>query len=111
MGVRNERIAGIILKNISDIIQFELKNDTIGLVTVTDVKVTSDLSFAKVYVSFLNTNKLDEKLDALKRAKGFIKTELSKRMSTYKVPDLIFVYDDSLQQGNKIDQILKSIHE
>ncbi len=108
MKIRRERIAGIILKNVSDIIQFSLKNDQIGLVTVTDVKVNRDYSLAKVYVTFLADN-IEEKLAELQKSKGFIRTELSKRMSTYKIPDLLFVYDDSLERGNQVEALLKTI--
>ena len=53
MSVKTEKIAGIILKNVSEIIQFQLKDPKIGFVTITDVEVTNDLSIAKIYVSFL----------------------------------------------------------
>lgn len=112
MNVKQERIAGIIKKNISDIIQRRLKDPSVGFVTVTDVTVTNDLSFAKIYVTFLDKPELKEKrLDSLKKAKGFIRTELGKEMSTYKVPDLIFVLDDSLEKGNRIDAILNDVTE
>ena len=57
MSVKTEKIAGIILKNVSEIIQFQLKDPKIGFVTITDVEVTNDLSIAKIYVSFLGWQK------------------------------------------------------
>ncbi len=112
MNIKNERIAGIIKKEVSDIIQFSLKDKQIGFCTVTDVTVTKDLSFAKIFVSFLDKPQyVNERLSSLKHAKGFIRTELGKRMKTYKVPDLIFTIDDSLEKGNKIDRIIKDINK
>ncbi len=111
MRIRRERIAGIIMKNVSDIIQFSMKNHQVGFVTVTDVKVNRDYSLAKVYVTFLEESNLEVKLAELQKSKGFIKTELSKRMSTYKIPDLLFVYDNSLEEGNKVESILRKLKQ
>ena len=105
--VKQERIAGIIKKNLSEIIQTDLKDKNVGFVTITDVEVTNDLSFAKVYVTFFD--KKEERLEALKNAKGFLKTALSKTMDTYKVPELIFVLDESLEKGNRIEQIIDDL--
>lgn len=110
MKIRRERIAGIIMKNVSDIIQFSLKNENIGFVTVTDVKVNRDYSLAKVYVTILDNKNIEEKMEELQKAKGYVRTELSKRMSTYKIPDLLFIYDNSLEEGNKVESILKNLN-
>ncbi|MEG2685321.1 MAG: 30S ribosome-binding factor RbfA, partial [Erysipelotrichaceae bacterium] len=94
MANKSVKIAGIIQKNVSEIIQFDLKDPKIGFVTITDVEVTSDLSYAKVYVSFLGAEaRKTAGLAALNRSKGFIRTGLSKKMSIRKVPELIFVLD------------------
>lgn len=85
MSVKTEKIAGIILKNVSEIIQFQLKDPKIGFVTITDVEVTNDLSIAKIYVSFLGKQERnDAGLAALERSKGFIRSELAKRMKRAK---------------------------
>ncbi len=107
MSTKNEKIAQLIQRNISEIIQFELKNPKLGFVTITDCEVTSDLSFAKIYVSFLGQDARTEAgLRILNKSKGFLRSELSKKMSTRKVPTLIFVIDDALDRGNKIERIL-----
>jgi len=112
MGIKNERIAQIIKKEISDIIQFSLKDERVGFVTVTDVEVTKDMSYAKIYINILDKEeKINSRFEHIKKAKGFIRSELAKRMSTYKVPDLIFVIDNSLQKGNKIDDIIKNLKQ
>lgn len=110
MSLKQERVAGIIRKEISEIIQFSLKDPKVGFVTVTDVTVTGDLGIAKVYVTFLGKDaRSDAGLKALERSKGFIRTELAKFLSIRKVPELIFVLDDSLDQGNRIDSLLEGL--
>ncbi len=111
MSGKVDKLNGILQKNISEIIAFDLKDPKVGFVTITDVKVTSDLSIAKVYVSFLGQNARQEAgLKALKHSKGYIRSELAKRLSTRKTPDLLFVIDESLEEGNKIERILYNIN-
>lgn len=112
MSTKNEKIAGLIQKNVSEIIQFNLKDPKIGFITITDAQVTNDLSYAKIFVSFLGQNARKEAgMRALERSKGYIRSELSKRLSTRKVPELIFVLDDSLEKGNRIEKIIYDINK
>lgn len=107
MSMKKDKIAGIIQKEISTIIQFELKDPKVGFVTVTDVTVSGDLSQAKVYVSFLGQEARKQAgMKALERSKGFIRTQLAKRMSIRKVPQIIFLHDHALENGNKIERII-----
>lgn len=111
MTLKSDKISGIIQKEVSEIIQFQLKDPKIGFITITDVTVTGDLSIAKVYVSFLGQRAREEAgMKALDRSKGFIRSELAKRMTLRKVPSLIFLLDDSLEKGNKIERIIFDIH-
>lgn len=110
MSLRLERIESLMLKELSNIITFELKDPNLGFITISEVKVTSDLSYAKVYVSFLGKQERnDAGLKVLKRAKGFLKSELAKRMKLRKIPDLIFVQDKSLENAKKIENILDKV--
>lgn len=112
MTVKADKISGIIQKEVSEIIQFQLKDPKIGFITITDVKVTGDLSIAKVFVSFLGQSAREEAgMKALDRSKGFIRSELAKRMTMRKVPSLIFLLDDSLEKGNKIERIIYEINK
>lgn len=112
MSVKADKIAGIIQKNISEIIQFDLKDPKIGFITITDVTVTNDLSIAKVYISFLGQKAREEAgMKAIERSKGFIRSHLAKRLSMRKVPELIFKLDDSLERGNHIEKIIKDINK
>ena len=97
-------------KELSQIIGYELKNPNVtGLISVTKVKVTNDLKFAKVYVSILNSKNIKDTLAGLKKSAGFIRTELAKRVNLRNTPELIFELDDSIEYGAKIDTILKEI--
>lgn len=112
MKVKKDKIAGIIQKEISEIIQFELKDPKIGFITITDVDVTGDLSQARIYVSFLGQDARKEAgMKALERSKGFLRTQLAKRLTIRKVPELIFKQDVSLEKGNKIEKIIADIHK
>ena len=97
-------------KELSQIIGYELKNPNVtGLVSVTKVKVTKDLKYAKVYVSILNSKSIKDTLAALNKSSGFIRSELAKRVNLRNTPEIIFELDDSLEYGAKIDTILKEI--
>lgn len=111
MSLKNEKVAGLIQRNISEIIQHVLKDPKIGFVTITDCKVTNDLSIATVYVSFLGKDlRKDAGMKALEHSKGFIRSELSKKLSIRKCPQLVFKLDETLENGNKIDMIINDIH-
>ena len=97
-------------KELSQIIGYELKNPNVtGLISVTKVKVTSDLKFAKVYVSILNSKNIKDTLAGLKKSSGYIRSELAKRVNLRNTPELIFELDDSMEYGSRIDSILKEI--
>ena len=104
------RIDEELKKEISTVINYELKNPKItGLISVTKVKVTPDLKYAKVYVSILNSKNVKETLANLKKSSGYIRTEIAKRVNLRVTPELVFVLDESMEYGAKIDQILKEI--
>lgn len=97
-------------KALSQIIGYELKNPNVtGLISVTKVKVTNDLKFAKVYVSILNSKNVKETLAGLKKSSGFIRSELARKVNLRNTPELIFELDDSMEYGARIDTILKEI--
>lgn len=107
---KNEKMNHIVQKAISEIIQFDLKNPKVGFVTITDVQVTNDNSYAKIFVSFLGKEERTQAgLKALNQSKGFIRSELAKRLSIRKTPELIFEIDRSLEQGNRIEKILSDL--
>lgn len=110
--VKQDRMDSILTKEISRILQFELKNSKLGFVTVTDVQCTRDMSQAKVYVSFLGQQERnDAGMKILNQSKGFIRSTIAKNVKMRKVPELIFVQDTSLEQGRKIEKIIQEINE
>ena len=103
MSVKTERIANLLVREISDILQNEVNDEDIKFVTITYCKVDTDLSLAQVYCTVLDQNKKDKCLHDLNGAKGFIKTKLAKRkLEIRRIPDLRFIYDESVEYGNKI---------
>lgn len=107
---RFNRIDGELKREISQIINYELKNPNVtGLISVTKAHVTKDLKYAKVYVSILNSKNIKETLAGLKKSAGYIRSEIAKRINLRVTPELIFELDDSIEYGAKIDTILKEI--
>ena len=97
-------------REISQILNYELKNPNVtGMISVTKVKVTTDLSYARVYVSILNSKNIKETLAGLKKSSGFVRSELAKKINLRNTPEIIFELDDSLEYGAKIDSILKDL--
>ena len=99
------------MEQISYIIAHDVKNPDINFVTITGAKVTSDLSMAKIYFTVLDQSKVKETLLALKDASGYIRHELRERIEIRQIPELEFVYDESIEYGNKIEKIIDKLHE
>ena len=111
MSVKIDRIASNLVKEISYILMTEVKDPDIKFVTVTDCKVTNDLSYAKVYVTVFNQDRINETMKALKDARGFIRHELMDRVDIRHTPELKFIYDNSIEYGNHIESIIEKIKE
>lgn len=107
---RMGRIDEELKKELSQIISYELKNpDATGMISVTRVKTTPDLKYAKVYVSMLNSNSKEKTIEALKKSAGYIRSQIAKRVNLRITPELVFEEDDSMEYGMKIDSILKDL--
>ena len=107
---RLNRINEELKKEISNIISFELKNpDATGLISVTKVKITPDLKYAKVYVSMLNSKSNEKTMEALKQSAGYIRSVIAKRVNLRITPEIVFEEDDSMDYGMRIDSILKDL--
>lgn len=107
MANKQERIATIIRKNIAEIIQFEVKDPHLGFVSIPEVKVSKDFSYATVYVSFIKDEDIEPSLEVLNKAKGFIRTELASKMDTRRVPEIRFVLDEGYKREERISELLK----
>ena len=111
MSIKIERISDALIEQISYIVSNKVKNKDINFVTITDVKVSSDLGFAKVYFTVLDDSKKDSTLKALKEASGFIRHELRDRVEIRQIPELTFVYDESINEAKKIEDLIEKIHD
>ena len=112
MSIKTERLANLLVKEISSILMTEIKDEDIKFVTITHLDLSSDLSYAKVYCTVLNDENRDKCIHDLNGAKGFIKTELAKRkLEIRRIPDLRFIYDESVEYGNKIENIINKINK
>ena len=111
MSLKIERLNNLIMREVSIILEREVKDRGIEFVTVTAVKTTSDLSFSKIYVTILNDDKKDEIMKSLKGASGFIRKTLADRIEVRHIPKLEFVYDESIEYGKRIEYKIKEIHE
>ncbi|WP_036728781.1 30S ribosome-binding factor RbfA [Peptoniphilus mikwangii] len=109
---RTHQISEEVRRAISDIVQHKLKDPRIpDIISISHVDVTNDLSFAKVYISILgDDNKIEEAINGINSAKGFIKRELAKLVKIRAIPELIFVKDDSIEIGMKMSKIIEEVN-
>jgi ribosome-binding factor A len=105
---RSKRVEAQIQRELAQLIQFELKDPRVGLVTVSGVEVSRDLAYAKVYVTALGTEEhsVEEMLAALNHAAGFLRRELGKHLTTRVTPQLTFIYDASVERGANLSALI-----
>ncbi len=109
---RLEKIAGALKREISMVIMRELKDPRINLVTVTKTEPAEDLRSAKVYVSVIGSEtKKKRTLRALNRARGYIQSQISKRLEIRYTPMLKFNLDDSVTKGVRLSKLIDEIAE
>lgn len=111
MSIKIDRLNNLFLEEISKILRTEIKDERINFVTITDVKITSDLYYAKVYVTVLNDKERDNIIKLLNKASNFIERELSHRIEIRRMPNITFVYDESIEYANNIEKIIERINE
>lgn len=104
---KKDRILSEIKKDIVEIISQDINSPKLGFITITEVKVSSDLSYATIYISFLNKKDERDSIDLLNKAKGFIRSELAHRLKTRRVPQLTFEVDRGFEKEQKIEELLK----
>ncbi len=108
--IKIERLNHAFQEEISMILMTEIKDEDIKFVTITGVDTTSDLSYAKVYFTVLDDSKREITLDALNNAASFIRGKLSERVEVRHTPELIFIYDTSIDYGKHIEEIIEDIN-
>ncbi len=106
---RKQRVAEQIQKELAQLIQLEMKDPRLGMVTVSAVEVSRDLAFADVYVSFLGVDdqeKIDQSLKILGQAAGFLRSQLARAIKLRFTPQLRFYYDSSLRRGAYLSSLI-----
>ncbi len=112
MSLRSNRVGEQMKKELGEIIGRKIKDPRIGFVTVTDVQVTGDLQQAKVFISVLGDDlQRENTLKGLAKAKGFIRSEIGQRIRLRKTPEITFEFDESIDYGNRIENLLYQIKE
>jgi ribosome-binding factor A len=103
---RSDRDAEQIRRDLADLIRSELKDPRVGMISLTDVQLTPDYAHAKVFFTTLQSEHLEEIQTGLKRASGFLRRELGRRIHIHTLPELHFVYDNSLEHGASMSQLI-----
>ncbi len=104
---RTRRIAEQIQRELAELVQLELKDPRIGLVTLTDVEVSQDYAHAKIYFTLLGeARQVPPALLGLQHAAGFLRSQLAHRLQTRVVPQLHFIYDSSVERGVKLAHLI-----
>lgn len=111
MSVRSEKIAKLIKEEISLIFLHKIQDPALGLITITNVKMSPDLKLAKVYFSAFEREKRDEIYDKINQIKGLIRSELAHRVRLRYVPELDFYIDDTQDYVEKMDNLFKQINK
>jgi ribosome-binding factor A len=109
--VKLERINNILQREISYILHYLVRDKNIAFVVLTAVNTTNDLSFAKVYFRIHDETKKDEVISSLNKASKFIKSQLYDRVDMRHIPELKFVYDESIDYGQKIEKIIDDLNK
>ncbi len=107
---RMARVDEELKRELSNIINYEVKNSNVtGMISVTKVKTSPDLKYARVSVSIINSKNVKQTLAGLKAASGFIRSRIAEKMNLRVTPELVFELDESLVYGEKIDRILEQV--
>lgn len=110
--IRPERVAEQLRMDVADILQNDLKDPRLGLVTCTRVDLTSDLRHAKLYVSVLGEESArDSSMEALESATGYVRRKLSKRLGLRVSPEIVFVFDPSVEYSIRLEGLIEEAKE
>lgn len=100
----------LLKEEVSDIVRREIRDPRLGFFTVIDAEITSDFQHAKIFVSILGTEEVrKQSMDVLKHAQHFIRQEFGKRVRMKVLPDIQFFYDESVDKGVRMFELLEEI--
>ncbi len=107
---RIARLRELLKKEVSEILQREMKDPRIGFVSVTDVEISADLRHAKIFVSiFGDAAAKTQTMEGLESARGFVRTELAHRIRLRRIPEVLFRIDESIERGARVNRLLRQV--
>lgn len=105
---RSQKVGDQIQRELSDIIHRELRDPRVGMITLTSVDVSPDCAYATVYFTCLDPAHVPEATAGLSRASGFLRSQIGKRIKIWTTPELRFVYDESVERGDRLSRLIDS---
>ena len=112
MSKRTERVADLIRREMMDLLMRKMRDPRLSFISVTGVEVSADLGSAKIWLSSLDgVEKRAEIVKVLTHAAPFLRRELAPRLGLREVPELRFAYDESIERGARVEDLLRRIHE
>lgn len=107
---KHQRLEQDVKVALSNIITYDVKEPSVtGLISVTDVKITPDQKYAKIYISIFGKQNKEKVIEALKKATGYIKSELARKVRMRNIPSLQFELDDSIEYGAYMDKVIDEV--
>ncbi len=107
--LRIKRLESLALRELSLWLINQSKDDRLKEISVTEIRITNDLSYMTIFYMIYNKDKIKELQELLESYKGFIRQMLAGKINARKMPELIFKYDESLAYGNHIDDIINNL--
>lgn len=107
---RMEKVDSTIKREVAKILREDMRDrELTGLITVTKVETTPDFAISKIYVSMIGAKNDNANLRTLKKASGFVRTKLAKNINFKKTPEIVFLFDDSIEYGYKMDKLIDEV--
>lgn len=103
---RGRRVADLIQQELARLIQMEVKDPRVGMVTINEVKVSRDLAYADVYFTMLGSDESAAAEEALAKVSGFLRSQLARTLTTRTTPRLRFHYDHSIEEGDRMSRMI-----
>ena len=105
---RPRKVADLIQRELTDLLRREVRDPRVGMVTITAVDVSPDLSHAKVFFTLLEEKDKETTIQGLQRAAGYLRSQLAHRIKLYTTPELRFAYDESVERGDHLSRLIDS---
>lgn len=107
---RMEKVDSTIKREVAKILREDMRDrELTGLITVTKVETTPDFAISKIYISMIGAKNDNANLRTLKKASGFVRTKLAKNINFKKTPEIVFLFDDSIEYGYKMDKLIDEV--